>query len=415
MSTPHKTYYVQVTHGQTLEELGPLTLEELEHLAKIHILTLRSLLLDEDRNTWVPLQDHAPLAKHLFGVQGPHDVPVDVLLADPQKPAVKKPCTLTLGQMAQQYRDKHISDETWVLDPQLNSWVPLKTSPTLYAKLQEALRSPPPPAAAARQAPAPSSAELAPVPHAAAGPVAAQHAPAPTVLPDAPKDDTAHAPDPTPKPDTPTAPLPIARPAPQPPRPARTVPAAMVHTCLAAASGYAAWHLGYLGSKGLSFTHTLDQWGLLAAWVMQPGWLLAFLHTTLGLAWAVPAWFGLRPIYRCTAAVAAGCGLGLYGIWADAPVAPRLLLGLGCMLWLLKLALLGPRWLPRLSGLVCALSSGLLGYAALRQGSLGHLGYLQHLPWALAISSTLAYGYIGWWQQPPGQGPQALPSSRAAL
>lgn len=136
-----ETYRVQIAQGKAYEELGPLSLEELQLLAEKGMLQEQSLYFDEKEQSWKSLPYNAPLFARLFSKAAALEDTYEVLFPKADKPALKEPKPLKEEELKHLYQQGVITPNSIVFDKDHKSWGPLRVYKKLYHKL-----SPPEPA-----------------------------------------------------------------------------------------------------------------------------------------------------------------------------------------------------------------------------------------------------------------------------
>ncbi len=139
---PSQTYRVQIAQGKAYEELGPLSLEELQLLVDKGMLQGQSLYFDEKEQTWKNIQHHAQLFSKLFSKNLTAEDTYEVLFPKPDKPALKESKALKEEELKNLYQQGILTPNSIVFDKEHKSWGPLRVYKKLYHKLNPTLGLP---------------------------------------------------------------------------------------------------------------------------------------------------------------------------------------------------------------------------------------------------------------------------------
>ena len=134
-----EAYRVQIAQGKAYEELGPLSLEELQLLVEKGMLQGQSLYFDEKEQTWKSIQQHAQLFSKLFSKSLSSEDTYEVLFPKPDKPALKEAKALKEEELKSLYQQGILTPNSIVFDKEHKSWGPLRVYKKLYHKLNSNL------------------------------------------------------------------------------------------------------------------------------------------------------------------------------------------------------------------------------------------------------------------------------------
>lgn len=134
-----EAYRVQIAQGKAYEELGPLSLEELQLLVEKGMLQGQSLYFDEKEQTWKSIQQYAQLFSKLFSKSLSSEDTYEVLFPKPDKPALKEAKALKEEELKSLYQQGILTPNSIVFDKEHKSWGPLRVYKKLYHKLNSNL------------------------------------------------------------------------------------------------------------------------------------------------------------------------------------------------------------------------------------------------------------------------------------
>lgn len=130
-----EAYRVQVAQGKAYEELGPLSLEELQLLVDKGMLHSQSLYFDDKEHSWKRIQQHGPLFSKLFLKAQTADDTYEVLFPKADKPALKEAKAFRETELKDLYQKGILTPNSIVFDKEHKSWGPLRVYKKLYHKL----------------------------------------------------------------------------------------------------------------------------------------------------------------------------------------------------------------------------------------------------------------------------------------